>query len=130
GGRDTDGEIGSGAIPGGRCGSVRPRTSGSAGEVEGTREFAMETQSLMGEGVKTLAATLLAAGALSAQKFDAITGDGWGLGAGSSVCEKPPCYFSVPVLQEGNYRVTVRLGDRESASVTTVKAELRRLRIE
>jgi len=43
---------------------------------------------------------------------------------------KPPFYFSVRVPEEGNYRVTVTLGNHEAASVTTVKAELRRLMLE
>jgi lysophospholipase L1-like esterase len=51
-------------------------------------------------------------------------------GAGSITAERPPFYFSVRVPAEGNYRVTVTLGDRESATVTTVKAELRRLMLE
>ncbi len=38
-------------------------------------------------------------------------------------------YFSV-ALPEGNNRVTVTLGDREAETVTTVKAELRRLMLE
>lgn len=37
-----------------------------------------------------------------------------------------PFYFSVK-LPEGNYRVTVTLGDPAARSVTTIKAELRRL---
>jgi lysophospholipase L1-like esterase len=41
-----------------------------------------------------------------------------------------PVYFSVKVPEEGNYRVTVTLGDRERESATTVKAELRRLMLE
>ena len=41
-----------------------------------------------------------------------------------------PLYFSVRVPEEGNYRVTVTLGDPHAASVTTVKAELRRLMVE
>lgn len=40
-----------------------------------------------------------------------------------------PFFFSV-ALPEGNYRVTVTLGDRADASVTTVKAESRRLMLE
>ena len=40
-----------------------------------------------------------------------------------------PYYFSVAV-PEGNYRVTVTLGDRRSATSTVVKAELRRLMLE
>jgi lysophospholipase L1-like esterase len=43
---------------------------------------------------------------------------------------KPPFYFSVPVGEEGNYRVTVKLGDEKEPTVTTVKAELRRLMLE
>jgi lysophospholipase L1-like esterase len=37
-----------------------------------------------------------------------------------------PFYFSV-ALPEGNYSVTVTLGDSETATITTIKAELRRL---
>jgi len=40
-----------------------------------------------------------------------------------------PFYFSVK-LPEGNYKVTVTLGDAEGESTTTVKAELRRLMLE
>lgn len=40
-----------------------------------------------------------------------------------------PFYFSV-ALPEGNYDVTVTFGDRAGESVTTVKAELRRLMLE
>ncbi len=43
---------------------------------------------------------------------------------------RPPVYFSVRVPEEGNYRVTLTLGDPASETVTTVKAELRRLMIE
>ena len=90
--------------------------------------------------------TLLASAAAWGQKFDLSTGKGelytaergYGFeegatltpGAGSLTCEKPPFYFSARVPEEGNYRVTVTLGDREAATVTTIKAELRRLMIE
>jgi lysophospholipase L1-like esterase len=40
-----------------------------------------------------------------------------------------PFYFSV-ALPEGNYRVTVTLGDRAGETTNTVKAELRRLMLE
>jgi lysophospholipase L1-like esterase len=40
-----------------------------------------------------------------------------------------PFFFSVAV-PEGNYRVTVTLGDRYGPSTTTIKAELRRLMLE
>ena len=54
---------------------------------------------------------------------------GYGLEEGSDI-NNPPFYFSVRVPEEGNYRVTVQLGDRHVAAITTVKAELRRLMIE
>lgn len=41
-----------------------------------------------------------------------------------------PFFFSVVVPEEGNYRVTVTLGDRQAESVTTIKAELRRLMVQ
>jgi lysophospholipase L1-like esterase len=48
----------------------------------------------------------------------------------SDVCTSDkPFFFSVAV-PEGNYKVTVTLGDPEGESVTTVKAELRRLMLE
>ena len=40
-----------------------------------------------------------------------------------------PFYFSV-ALPEGNYNVTVTFGDAQAESVTTIKAELRRLMVE
>jgi lysophospholipase L1-like esterase len=46
-----------------------------------------------------------------------------------SISSANPFYFSVK-LPEGNYRVTVTLGDRAGDSTTTVKAELRRLMLE
>ena len=55
----------------------------------------------------------------------------FGSGTGApGYAAKSPFYFSVAVPEEGNYRVTVTLGDRDSESVTTVKAELRRLMLE
>lgn len=44
--------------------------------------------------------------------------------------EGKPVYFSARVPEEGNYKVTVTLGDSKSESDTTVKAELRRLMLE
>jgi lysophospholipase L1-like esterase len=46
------------------------------------------------------------------------------------VTSETPFYFSVRVPEEGNYKVTVTLGDRDTESITTVKAELRRLMLE
>src|SRR5438128_9837739 len=40
-----------------------------------------------------------------------------------------PFYFSV-ALPEGNYDVTITFGDRTGETITTVKAELRRLMLE
>jgi lysophospholipase L1-like esterase len=89
---------------------------------------------------------LLATAAAWGQKFDLSAGKaelysaerGYGFeesatlkpGAGSTTCEKPPFYWSARVPEEGNYRVTVTLGDREAATATTIKAELRRLMVE
>jgi lysophospholipase L1-like esterase len=47
-----------------------------------------------------------------------------------SVTSDKPFFFSVRVPQEGNYRVTVTVGDAIASSVTTIKAELRRLMVE
>lgn len=54
----------------------------------------------------------------------------YGFEPGSSLADKPPVYFSVRVPEEGNYRVRVTLGDPEAESITTIKAELRRLMVE
>jgi len=48
---------------------------------------------------------------------------------GDHITSARPFYFSV-TLPEGNYRVTVTLGDADGASSTTIKAELRRLMLE
>jgi lysophospholipase L1-like esterase len=45
------------------------------------------------------------------------------------VTSDAPFYFSAAV-REGNYRVTVKLGDPGGESTTTIKAELRRLMVE
>lgn len=54
---------------------------------------------------------------------------GFGLEPGTQANGKAPFYFSVD-LPEGNYKVTVTLGDDKAPSTTTVKAELRRLMLE
>ncbi len=46
------------------------------------------------------------------------------------VTSEAPFYFSARVPHEGNYRVTVTLGDATGESTTTIKAELRRLMVE
>lgn len=48
---------------------------------------------------------------------------------GDFVASEKPFYFSVDV-PEGNYKVTVTLGDRKAKTATTVKAESRRLMLE
>ncbi|HEX3716787.1 MAG TPA: rhamnogalacturonan acetylesterase [Verrucomicrobiae bacterium] len=53
---------------------------------------------------------------------------GYGFEPGTKIGDRP-FYFSVAV-SEGNYRVTVTLGDADGESTTTVKAELRRLMLE
>jgi len=49
---------------------------------------------------------------------------------GDCIASNRPFFFSVKVPAEGNYRVTVTLGDAKAESTTTIKAELRRLMIE
>jgi lysophospholipase L1-like esterase len=91
-------------------------------------------------------ATLLASLPAWGQKFDFSTGKaepysderGYGIepgaklfaGAASIMSEMIPIYFSAKVPSEGNYRVTVTMGDSQAPSVTTIKAELRRLMVE
>ena len=59
---------------------------------------------------------------------NAVTGDGSGVLAGAVTSAKPFA-FSVAV-PEGNYRVTVTLGDPKEPATATVKAEARRLMVE
>jgi lysophospholipase L1-like esterase len=58
-----------------------------------------------------------------------IAGRGYGLEPGSRPDGAHPYYFSVD-LPEGNYMVTVTLGDDRAPGTTTVKSELRRLMLE
>jgi lysophospholipase L1-like esterase len=53
---------------------------------------------------------------------DPVTGD--------FCAAQEPFFFSVAMPEEGNYRVTVTLGDRQAESITTIKAELRRLMVQ
>jgi len=59
----------------------------------------------------------------------AVYTDAQGYGYHAPHVDGVPFYFSVK-LPEGNYDVTLTLGDKESSSVTTVRAECRRLMIE
>lgn len=55
---------------------------------------------------------------------------GWGFDFNTSMADpNQPFYFSVAV-PEGNYKITVTLGDPKRAASTTVKAESRRLMLE
>jgi lysophospholipase L1-like esterase len=49
---------------------------------------------------------------------------------GDFITSDAPFHFTARVPREGNYRVTVTLGDASSESTTTIKAELRRLMVE
>ncbi len=60
------------------------------------------------------------------QLYSSETGFGYEKAATGS----PPYYFSVRVPEEGNYRIRVKLGAADSETITTIKAELRRLMIE
>lgn len=67
--------------------------------------------------------------------FTQERGFGWEQGAEvtagiRSVASDKPFYFSARVPDEGNYRVTITLGDAKAESDTTIKAELRRLMVE
>lgn len=63
------------------------------------------------------------------QVFSEQTGYGYDLQSAPDLKAKKPFYFSVAV-PDGNYRVTVTLGSKKSAGVTTVRGESRRLFIE
>ncbi len=49
---------------------------------------------------------------------------------GDFVTSEAPFHFTARVPTEGNYRVTVMLGDSADVTVTTIRAELRRLMVE
>jgi lysophospholipase L1-like esterase len=66
--------------------------------------------------------------------YDSSKGYGWETGAelqsnNGFVTSNKPFYFSI-ALPEGNYSVTLELGDPAGESTLTVKAELRRLMLE
>lgn len=64
-----------------------------------------------------------------ATRYSEETGYGYDLVAPPAKDSKSPFFFSVRV-PDGNYKVTVRLGSRKQAGITTVRAESRRLFIE
>lgn len=64
-----------------------------------------------------------------APRYSEETGYGYDLVENPAKDSKSPFFFSVRV-PDGNYKVTVRLGSRKQAGITTVRAESRRLFIE
>ena len=63
-------------------------------------------------------------------KLDAVGRAGGAPPTGDFITGDAPFRFTARVPAEGNYRVTVTLGDAAGASTTTIKAELRRLMAE
>jgi lysophospholipase L1-like esterase len=74
-------------------------------------------------------AILMTAGILAAADNPPQTSYKFDYGPGNPQPDGNPFYITVPV-PEGNYKVTVTFGDPQAATVTTVKAELRRLMVE
>lgn len=62
-------------------------------------------------------------------RYTDATGFGYDVVASPTKGSKAPFFFSVKV-PDGNYRVSVTLGSRRQAAVTTVRAECRRLMVE
>ena len=62
-------------------------------------------------------------------RYTDATGFGYDVVASPTKGSKAPFFFSVKV-PDGNYRVSVTLGSRRQAAVTTVRAECRRLLVE
>ncbi len=63
-------------------------------------------------------------------KVSAVGKDSGKTVEGDAITSEQPFYFTANVPEEGNYRVTVTLGNPELSSNNTVKAELRRLMAE
>lgn len=61
-----------------------------------------------------------------APRYSDAAGYGFDLMPSPNLKNKKPFYFSVKV-PDGNYKVTVRLGSKKQAGITTVRAESRRL---
>ncbi|MCC9135572.1 rhamnogalacturonan acetylesterase [Pontibacter silvestris] len=68
-------------------------------------------------------------GIMSKSGVEAVTRKGTDALYSDFITSKEPFYFSVD-LPEGDYQVTVLLGDQQGTSTTTVKAESRRLMLE
>lgn len=85
---------------------------------------------LLGLGLSATAQTGTKTSLLDeAPRYSEETGYGYDLVETPTKDSKSPFFFSVRV-PDGNYKVTVRLGSRKQAGITTVRAESRRLFIE
>jgi hypothetical protein len=67
---------------------------------------------------------------LTAISSTTLYSDVAGFGYEKPATGEPPYYFSVRVPEEGNYRVTAKIGSKAVPTITTIKAELRRLMLE
>lgn len=86
--------------------------------------------SLLGFGLSATAQTAMKTYLLNeAPRYSEETGYGYDLIETPTKGSQSPFFFSVRV-PDGNYKVTVRLGSRKQAGITTVRAESRRLFIE
>ena len=86
--------------------------------------------SLLGFGLSATAQTEMKTYLLNeAPRYSEETGYGYDLIETLAKGSQSPFFFSVRV-PDGNYKVTVRLGSRKQAGITTVRAESRRLFIE
>lgn len=86
--------------------------------------------SLLGFGLSATAQTAMKTYLLNeAPRYSEETGYGYDLIETPAKGSQSPFFFSVRV-PDGNYKVTVRLGSRKQAGITTVRAESRRLFIE
>lgn len=65
----------------------------------------------------------------NATRYDSVSGHGYDMVATPSRGSSDPYYYSVKV-PDGNYKVTLELGDDRRQGVTTVRAESRRLLVE
>ncbi len=66
---------------------------------------------------------------LTAMPPTTLYSDAAGFGYEQPATGEPPYYFSMRAPHEGNYRVTVKLGNAKESTTTTIKAELRRLMV-
>ena len=94
-----------------------------------TSDKRVPVQRLLGEGDTSSAAPLAGHRLSPEDRYTPEKGYGYDLLASPDEGGDRPYYVSVQV-PDGNYRVTVLLGNRKEAGVTTVRAESRRLFLE